>query len=653
MSSTASQFPQSSTGSQFPQSSTGSQFPQSDTETTSTRYAFSPCTPQAYATVHPDVSQVEEAEIRKWSPSQVAHWMHIAGYDGTVIDQFLINDITGSVLLSLQIDDLKELGIQSFGKRHQIMTSIDHLRNTMMKTKRPESRSPSRRSYAMSVSPTGEVISRGFKSDGSQVTPGESVSIVGIEQVLPKPHNCSKGENCPKFRRRQRQLEKLAAEFPNAVWLPGGTIITGNPGNPATAQNMLRPTSEAEPSVVASSDVLGPAQQTPRLCEEALNEVKKVDRQESVRQFLNYQHVESPSSDSELPTEPSSKPVISISPPAQNPMPVLSPPDTRPNHMAANLRNLPKLTIPTDSDSDDPTTATAQRTITPSMVNQIYGSPTTVQQYGPFTSARYMGSDDYYRQGTPFSEMDVPVTAIPDGPVARETSQSVPPDMRYGNLMQARYQEPVMRSASTRPRAASTLRRVKEGRPLTPIEDPADLQGTPRIGFHNQGSSCSSLSSDPDVTRSGYMKKRKQTRFLRHEWQDAHFTLRGTNLAMHKDELAALRRSKALEEIDVDDYAVACSSLASSSKLTAALKKSILRNNHNISKDDAAFAFSLIPSAKEDKKMIFSHNGAKSHHFAVKTRDERIDWMRELMLAKALRKGKEGGAEVQVNGNFI
>ncbi|XHG06471.1 hypothetical protein AWENTII_009664 [Aspergillus wentii] len=603
---------------------------------------FPAYTPEA---MHPDVSQVEEAEIRNWAPGQVAHWMHIAGYDDSVIEKFLINDISGSVLLNLQIDDLKELSIHSFGKRYQIMGSINHLRSTMLKT-RPESRratsSPKRRSYTVSVSPNGEVLSHNLPAPaGNQITPAESVSIVGIEQLLPKPHSCSKGENCSKYRRRQRQLEKLRAEYPDAVFLPGGAMLAGNPGNPDTAKNLLRPKSDAQPSVVASSDVFGPAQETPRLCPEMLNEVQKLDPQETVRQFLSYQHVDDAPSSSEEETEP----VQTFSPPAPEPS----------TNMAANLRNLPKLQIPTDSDSDELTTATAtaQRTITPGMANRIYGSPTAVQEYGPFTG-RYASPGDYYRQGTPFSEMDVPLTAIPNGPVARETSQSVPPDMRFGNFLHPQRQDPIMRSASTRPGAGTPLRRVNEDRPLTPIENPEDLKRSPRIGFHAPSSSNSSLSSDPDVTRSGYMKKRKTTRFLRHDWQDAHFTLRGTNLAMHKDELEAHRASLALESIDVDDYAVACSSLASNSKLSAAFKRSILRNGNNLSKDEAAFAFSLIPSSKEnEKKAFFSNKDGKSHHFAVKSRDDRIDWMRELMLAKALKKGREGGGEVQVNGNFI
>ncbi|PLB45437.1 hypothetical protein P170DRAFT_389270 [Aspergillus steynii IBT 23096] len=629
--------------------STRSQFAQSESgTTTSSRYQFSPPTPRAYSTVYPDVSQVEESEIRGWVPSQVAHWLHIAGYDEFVIDQFLINDITGTVLLNLQVDDLKELGIKSFGKRHQLMSSIDHLRNTMMKTPAADEKpQENRRSYAMSVSPTGEVLT---KYDGTQITPAEAVSIVGIEQVLPKPHSCSKGENCPKFRRRQRQLERLAAEFPGANLLSGTSIFTGNPGNPETAKNMLRPKSDAEPSIVASSDVFGPSQTTPRLSEDVLNEVSKLDPQESVRHFLSYQRVDPASSSDDDDSDPCSPP---LPPPKPEPVPTLSSPPTKyTEHMAANLRSLPKLRIPTDSDEEDELTTATVTTAQPTM----YGSPTTTQEHGPFTSSRYMPQGGNYRLGTPFSEMDVPITAIPDDPIARDTSQSVPPDMQYGNLMHLRYQEGISRSASTRPRANSALRPVNEGRPLTPIDGPEDMKKrSPRIGFNpNPNSTSSAIAADPDVTRCGWMKKRKQARFLRHEWQDAHFTLRGTNLAMHKDELAALRHSKALETIDVDDYAVACSSLATSSKLTAAFKKSILRNGQNPSQDDAAFAFSLIPATKEnEKKMLFGNGNIKSHHFAVKTRDERIDWMRELMLSKALRKGKEGGAAMQVNGNFI
>jgi hypothetical protein len=139
---------------------------------------------------------------------------------------------------------------------------------------------------------------------------------------------------------------------------------------------------------------------------------------------------------------------------------------------------------------------------------------------------------------------------------------------------------------------------------------------------------------------------------------------------MHKDSSAL----ETLEYIDVDDYAIACSSLASGSKLNAAFKAmSISRSKHNAwdgpqsakKVDDTAFAFQLIPAAiekgqrlRKERQSTFPGEGKdvgkgnKTHYFAVKSRDERIDWMRELMLAKALKQKSEG-FEVKVNGNMI
>jgi hypothetical protein len=148
---------------------------------------------------------------------------------------------------------------------------------------------------------------------------------------------------------------------------------------------------------------------------------------------------------------------------------------------------------------------------------------------------------------------------------------------------------------------------------------------------------------------------------LRHEWHEHHFTLKGTRLAMHKD----ARALETLEYIDVDDYAIACSSLASGNKLNAAFKAMNISRGNN-KKDDAAFAFQLIPAAiekgqrlrKRESAMVANGEGkdagakGKTHYFAVKSRDERIDWMRELMLAKALKQKSEG-YEVNVNGNMI
>jgi hypothetical protein len=163
-----------------------------------------------------------------------------------------------------------------------------------------------------------------------------------------------------------------------------------------------------------------------------------------------------------------------------------------------------------------------------------------------------------------------------------------------------------------------------------------------------------------DIAHSGWMKKRK-TKMLRHEWHEHHFTLKGTRLAMHKD----ARALETLEYIDVDDYAIACSSLASGSKLNAAFKAMNISRGKD-KKDEAAFSFQLIPAAiekgvrlrKRESTMVSAEGGKdcgaknKTHYFAVKSRDERIDWMRELMLAKALKQKSEG-YEVNVNGSMI
>lgn len=193
------------------------------------------------------------------------------------------------------------------------------------------------------------------------------------------------------------------------------------------------------------------------------------------------------------------------------------------------------------------------------------------------------------------------------------------------------------------------------------------------------------------VTYQGPVKKRK-TRMLRHEWHDQYATLKGTRLALHRDGEAARQRSRALEYIDIDDYAIACSSLSSGSKLNAAFKAmSISRSKNNSSAADpdavAAFSFQLIPQdnvtkggsgmgrlrKRESQSQSVGSGPAalpgaqhanqpgfegavngtgKTHHFAVRSRDERIDWMRELMLAKALKQKGEG-FEISVNGNMI
>lgn len=432
------------------------------------------------------------------------------------------------------------------------------------------------------------------------ISPAESVSIVGIEQLLPKPHKCSKGERCNKYRKQQRQLALLAQEHPISPEHGGQIIISGDPGNATTAGSMLRPTSEAVPSVVASSDVLGPAQVPEfRLGEDNLRAMEHRDPQDNVKQFLSFQHLQTASHE-----EPATPP-LEMFPPLHS--------LTR-QGAQEQLRALPKLTIPSAPviSAFSPPTTTACPLLPPDRAESAFSPSRT---YLPANS---------FRHGTPFSEMDVPLTAVPIGPPARDFSQSVPPDMLY------RRGSNRLRTESRHPSFA--MAKVAED---TILELPADVavQAIP--------------ASVKDANHAGWMKKRK-TKFLRHEWHENHYTLKGTTLAMRPNE----RSGETLEHIDVDDYAVACTSIGGSNKLTAALKSMKLaggakKDGENIA---APFAFQLVPTA-EKKGMKHAALG-KTHYFAVKTRDQRIDWMRELMLAKALKQKGEG-FDVCRNGNMI
>jgi hypothetical protein len=149
-----------------------------------------------------------------------------------------------------------------------------------------------------------------------------------------------------------------------------------------------------------------------------------------------------------------------------------------------------------------------------------------------------------------------------------------------------------------------------------------------------------------EVNHSGWMKKRK-TKFLRHEWHEHHFTLNGTNLAMRDDP----QSSTILENIDVDDYAVACSSLASNNKLSAAFKAMKLSGKKDI--DSAAYAFQLVPAAEKKgiRQPMWAATG-KTHHFATADRESRLIWLRQLMIAKALKQ-KGDGYEISINGKTM
>lgn len=585
----------------------------------------------------------EDVPLSAWTPEHVSAWMRTAGMAEEMVQKFRFHDISGAILKDLQFGDLKELGIVSFGQRHLLWNEIRNLRGGLSvpstpagdscyspsppiisdSTQQPpvsvrrinECSNPPSPEDGQGKSPvTGKRRARRALRPDDMISPGESASIVAIEQLIPKPHHCSKGENCSKFQKYQRKLARIMKEFP-------GEFEQIVEANASPSEVTVRPVSEAVPSVVASSDVLGPGRLPAlRINEEALKVVQSRDPQENVRQFLNFQHLDEPA---EEPTTPPYEMFPPLSPPR----------NTQAPH--GGLSMLPKLTIPAAQPQD---TFSPNRTI--------------IQQHrSPVTAMQDRSYDNIYRFGSPASAMDVPVTAIPLGPIARDESQSVPPDMRFG-------EDPILRSASraTQRQPREPWSPIARPRTTTPLERSSPIQRSVSKTTHRRQPSFAMAPLEEthpcpvddektptiaDVNHAGWMKKRK-TKMLRHEWHEHHCRLNGTTLAMHRDSKAL----DALEYIDVDEYAVACSSLASN-KLNSAFKSLKISSKKDKKDDLSAFSFQLVPAA--EKRGILSAATGKTHHFAVKNREERIDWMRELMLAKALRQKAEG-CEINHNG---
>ncbi|KAH8179999.1 SAM and PH domain-containing protein [Sarocladium implicatum] len=584
-------------------------------------------------------AELDASKLVDWSPEMVAQSMLNAGIELQTSERFIENDINGAILITLKFEDLRELDIPSFGIRTKVWHQIQALRDSRPASPRAPTpiedrpdrdvRREAKEASGIKRRPSSKRRPRKKPSASDTILPGESVSIIGIEQVIPKPHSCSKGENCSKWKKQQRAIEDFKRLNPGVSIEFGRTVlIAGNAGNPETAEAIdpnqpLRPVSDAEPSVVASSDVLGAGGLPPLqyLREATLRNMKLQDPQDNVRQFLDFQ--QSSGATSEWPPTPP----FEIKPAAQPPH--------------RELRRLPKLNIPNGLPStpkpNRPSHRRSSTTPTPTKTPPPqFAKPSPEEVFVPYrmTKGDPLSPDletprNPYRFGTPFSEMDVPVTAVPLGPVARDFSQSVPPDMSYQTSPSRQNPPRTQSRASARRPSFPVLPALDENKPVRVVpQTPAPvtssvttspprpprpaqpLQAPPRTNYpwstvdrHHweQGplSANSEAALEDGVSHEGPMKKRKQ-RMLRTEWQDGYFTLKGTRLNMHKD---SQQRDRTLEYIDIDDYAIACSSLASTSKLSAAFRAVHITSGKPKADAVGAFAFQLIPQDKNGARL--------------------------------------------------
>lgn len=629
------------------------------------------------------------ANIHDWTSADVADWLYNAAVDMSSITAFRSNDITGTVLADMDFDDLKDLGIQSFGKRHEVWTLIEDLTGDRARPspvatpfqdlqEQPNAevdefefpRSACSSTSIEDLTPVEDGHRRGKRSRRSrshrrgkprsvdQIDLGR-MSFLAIEEKLPQEHICDKGHECPKWKRWQKRVQK-AKDFNERLNSNAACSVTyttsqngpladkpcGRPRNLAPVVD-LRPISEGVPSVVASSDVFGPSELPDFALHEAyVQQLEKRDPQENVKAFLHFQHVSSPldapgpltfsplePDEAPLPVEVAFQPhglkedgQLEMFPPSFYNPPCAQPPHAIPHE---HLKFLPRLSIPRAA------------TTSPSLVRR-HGS--IISPISPQSAGRSAVTADrnhaispltVSRVGTPASEMDLPVTAPPVCPIQRDFSYSVPPNMLYRN------QIPVSRPTSTRPDHGR-----KPSFPLPALAEVLETQSQghispqrPSAGPRRSSDASSQMSAvlqktkdlyGEDCTHAGWMKKRR-TKLLRHEWQESHFRLNGTQLAMHSSNR---QTSAAKETIDVDDYTVNCSTGAANSKLSAALKTLRIRDDDKREVDPSSFNFQLVPEIPVRRKGLGLSQG-KTHHFAVTSRDDRMDWMREVMLAKA------------------
>lgn len=575
--------------------------------------------------------------LRIWTRQQVAEWMFSTGFDRTICDTFFINDISGVTLIDLKYEDLKELGIASFGQRHKLWTEIKALKDAKLPPPEEDPFVPTELNNFPQPEPLARECSPGSPIEellspmstsrrgrrhlqNDLISPAESASIVAIEQLLPKPHTCSKGDDCKTRQKYLKRMARIKAEFPHEIRQLEAQRQDNTANSPVESGLGASIVASIQPSVIASSDVLSGLRPKLRLEETSLKSIRARDPQESIRQFLNFQHA--------MPAQDPTTPPYEMFPP-------LSPPSTSAPH--SGLANLPKLHIPAESTKR--VTAVDRTAVPPAARRQTPITALNLTQH-----PRY---NDIYRMASPASDFDVPVTAFPIGPIQRDFSSSVPPDMRFGG------RDGIERSSSRLGHRATN----NFSQPYSPIQRANSTSGHRQrgssFGFQQQihldvveeptiaasvltaptefdvddltptATNCPELLTAQQV---GWMKKRR-TKMLRHEWNQHHFRLNGTQLAMHKDEKAL----NAIEYIDVDDYAVAIS--GNNSKINSAFKRLHISAGKGKGLDPGAFAFQLTPSA--EKKGILHAAIGKTHHFAVKSQNERIDWMRELMLARA------------------
>lgn len=132
-----------------------------------------------FATASSSESEQEQEytldEVRSWTPAQVSAYFQEQHIPLNTCDKFEEQEITGSILLQLEMAHLKELEISSFGKRFEVWKEIEKLKE-MVGLPASSQLSPTRTS-------SGDLDKGKQPRNRSSSTPG------GVLPRLPSLHN--------------------------------------------------------------------------------------------------------------------------------------------------------------------------------------------------------------------------------------------------------------------------------------------------------------------------------------------------------------------------------------------------------------------------------------------------------------------------------
>ena len=114
-------------------------------------------------------------EVSQWTPAEVATYLRSRKVNPTTCDKFEEQEVTGAIMMQLQMPDLKELDLGSFGKRFEAWKEIEYLLSNLQLS-RSRASSSVRMSMALSGAPS-------IRSRSS------TAGITGILPRIPSQHN--------------------------------------------------------------------------------------------------------------------------------------------------------------------------------------------------------------------------------------------------------------------------------------------------------------------------------------------------------------------------------------------------------------------------------------------------------------------------------